>query len=239
MDNKVYIITGMHRSGTSMIAGILKKTGIYFGEDNELIGPSNWNLKGHFELKEVVDINSKILKHYGWHNWDTAATLPFEWEHYTPLQYDMRIAKLITKFSSYPHFAWKDPRFCFTLPLWLKYTKNIILIVCIRNPLEVAYSLSVRHRFKKSKGLEIWHRYNLSLLNMMYFVPRIVVEFQSFFDEECSGGRKLLNGLGIIPKDEHFSDVDFSLNHHKIDEGELDKHVEIKGIYEWMKSLIK
>lgn len=40
------VIVGMHRSGTSSIAGILNFCGFYTGEENELIKPDNDNPKG-------------------------------------------------------------------------------------------------------------------------------------------------------------------------------------------------
>ena len=53
------IVTGMHRSGTSMVAGILKLCGVYFGDN--LLHPQQENPKGFFEDLEFLEINKEIL----------------------------------------------------------------------------------------------------------------------------------------------------------------------------------
>lgn len=61
------IILGMHRSGTSIIAGVLHTLGVYMG--NKFIGAHWSNLLGHFENIEFVRLNDKILKNAGG-SWD-------------------------------------------------------------------------------------------------------------------------------------------------------------------------
>jgi hypothetical protein len=58
-NKKTIIILGMHRSGTSMVAGLLAKMGINMGDD--LLGRSPSNPFGHFEDWDFVNLNDSIL----------------------------------------------------------------------------------------------------------------------------------------------------------------------------------
>ena len=59
-NQKTIVILGMHRSGTSMLAGILEKLGISMGKST--IEKSINNPFGYFEDYEFLDLNQRILK---------------------------------------------------------------------------------------------------------------------------------------------------------------------------------
>ena len=56
----VFILTGFHRSGTSLIGRYLLLSGINMGA--VLLGPHPSNPYGHFEDVEVLDFHTRILK---------------------------------------------------------------------------------------------------------------------------------------------------------------------------------
>ena len=58
--SKTIVILGMHKSGTSMVAGVLEKLGANMGK--ELLGPHWSNPLGHFENVKFVNLNERILK---------------------------------------------------------------------------------------------------------------------------------------------------------------------------------
>src|SRR5947209_7206603 len=60
MKNKVLIIVGMHRSGTSLISQWLYKCGLHIGE--HLLEPNVGNIEGHYEDLDFVRMHEKILK---------------------------------------------------------------------------------------------------------------------------------------------------------------------------------
>jgi len=60
--SKALVILGMHRSGTSAIAGSLEDCGVYLGDVNSC---SPDNLKGNRELREVITLNEDLLKSAG------------------------------------------------------------------------------------------------------------------------------------------------------------------------------
>ena len=60
------LILGMHRSGTSCLAGSLQKRGVFLGQVHE-VNPHN--RKGNRENQRLVDLNTKILQ-YNHADWD-------------------------------------------------------------------------------------------------------------------------------------------------------------------------
>ena len=56
----IIIITGMHRSGTSLVAGILRTAGLHIGD--KLLGPDDFNPRGFFEDKDFVNLQENILE---------------------------------------------------------------------------------------------------------------------------------------------------------------------------------
>ena len=60
---KVFIIAGMHRSGTSLTAALVESAGVNIGED--LIGALPSNQIGHFENKDFMLLNETILNEAG------------------------------------------------------------------------------------------------------------------------------------------------------------------------------
>ncbi len=70
---EVFIILGMHRSGTSMLAGALSLCNFYLG--NNLMNPSSDNAKGYFEHNEIVRIHDEFLNNIGY-SWNDIRTIP-------------------------------------------------------------------------------------------------------------------------------------------------------------------
>ena len=61
------VILGMHRSGTSLITGILNKAGFFIGYQDELIGSNAENPLGFFERKDIrrVEVNEGEIVYEG------------------------------------------------------------------------------------------------------------------------------------------------------------------------------
>ena len=77
-DGPVCII-GMHRSGTSMVANLLRRHGLSLGPDECLLGANESNQAGHFEHAGFVEINEALLKQLGG-SWDNPPRLQSGWE---------------------------------------------------------------------------------------------------------------------------------------------------------------
>ena len=78
---RLIIITGMHRSGTSLVGNIVSSMGIHMG--NNLLTGDQYNEGGYYEDKTIVDLNEKLLINLGrwWPHrnkrfWQFLASLP-------------------------------------------------------------------------------------------------------------------------------------------------------------------
>jgi len=72
-------IAGMHRSGTSMVARLLRDCGLYLGPEEEL-GFDVRNGEPHWENVRFVELNDEILNRLGgsWHNPPKFRAGPFQ-----------------------------------------------------------------------------------------------------------------------------------------------------------------
>lgn len=232
----IVLVTGMHRSGTSSVAGLLTLCGYSAGDDNDLLNnnvPQADNQKGHFENRNVVLINDQILSGFGG-NW---YSLPKQEEI---LKSEVRFSNVVQNFnSSFKGSIIKDPRLSITLPIWKKHCKRMKNVVyCFRNPLAVANSLLKRNKTPIEQGLELWYQYNTYLIEGLKGVPVAIVDY-----DELSENKNLVLELLIkvlkpkklendfLEKTDGFFDK--SLNHNTISDKEMDEVPDhIKKLYD-------
>lgn len=104
------VVLGMHRSGTSLVAGILHAMGVKMGEVFRL--PDEWNSRGYFEDLDWRAVNKWILNTAGgtWYIPPCARDV---------LRHGERIGAavdwLVREKSGCPLWGFKDPRTCLTL----------------------------------------------------------------------------------------------------------------------------
>ncbi len=159
------IVLGSGRSGTSMITGILEKAGCFTGEKSDYLKSNKSNPKGFFEDKDVNTINEDILK-------ETLITIPetirklffpsftfyrARWLAKLPLNKIIKstegINRRIKNILKKEPFCYKDPRFSYTLPIWLKFLdSNTKYIVVYREPSKTINS--ILRECKENPGLQ-------------------------------------------------------------------------------------
>jgi len=149
---KVYIVLGMHRSGTSMLSRALQKIGINMGKS--LIQEDSENI-------DFVRLNDKILNE-AQGSWDQPPPEDKIIKLFPKFMYD--IQNLIVEHKE-EYWGFKDPRTVLTLPLYLKLLTHEVYLICIfRDPKLVALSLQKRDKMPIDKGLSLCKEYNKRLL---------------------------------------------------------------------------
>lgn len=63
INQTVVVITGMHRSGTSLTTSLLQSAGVFIGD--RLLGNNLSNPKGHFEDLDFVEFHQQLLQAQG------------------------------------------------------------------------------------------------------------------------------------------------------------------------------
>lgn len=145
------IILGSGRSGTSMVAGLMAKSGYYMGDN--LYKARESNPKGFFESPSINGINEDLLAGVlpgrpailGWWWYKDRplrrqlwlARVSLDTEMHCPPKTRTRIGKQVQR----QPFCFKDPRFCYTLPAWRPYLNDTAYVCVFRDPAVTAASI--------------------------------------------------------------------------------------------------
>lgn len=175
------LILGSGRSGTSLVAGLLKDSGYFLG--HHLIPPDIANPKGYFEDIEVNTVNEELL----------AAVVPrrprgiignlfykarpaYSQRWLAKLPYNVKFSpskkniKRIKSLVAQSPFCFKDPRFSYTFPVWEPYLPKHTVIICVfRTPSNTALSLqkeaardsilrNLKLKFTLRDAFEVWQQ---------------------------------------------------------------------------------
>lgn len=174
--SRALAVLGMHRSGTSALAGTLMECGVDFGE------VSRWNrhnVKGNNENKEIMDLQDALLADNGG-AWDE----PPETVHWAARHREARDA-IIERLRATRSAWWgfKDPRTLLTLDGWREAVPAIQLVGIFRHPEAVARSLTRRNGFARVAGLELWRGYNRRLMALYRERPFPILHLSDDADE--------------------------------------------------------
>lgn len=219
-DKVAVIVLGMHRSGTSSLAGLLDRFGCQ-GPATPIPG-NETNTKGHFESVPVCDLNDEILKamHSDWSEW---RTLRPEW-HCSPRFSEFRSrARQVLKeeFKDASLIYLKDPRLCLLLPFWLQVLTDegyrSVVVHTHRNPLDVAASLKKRDGIELSIALLVWLRHVVEAERQSRGVSRCFTSYDKLLQDPIGIANDIEKSLGVpwpVRTPENLDWVDPNLRHH-------------------------
>lgn len=194
------IVLGMHRSGTSALAGVLGQLGAALPRD--LMGASEMNAKGFFESKLVMDLNDRILASAGLAWWDTRR-LSADWlqapaaetflsEACDVLQSDFQDARL---------FVMKDPRICRMMPFWRtaleRFGARPMVVHTHRPPMDVAASLARWAGHDTEYNLLLWLRHLLDAEADSRDLPRVFTSYHRLLEDWEAAIARITGGLEI------------------------------------------
>ncbi|MGZ9155016.1 MAG: sulfotransferase family protein [Candidatus Binatia bacterium] len=190
-------IIGMHRSGTSMVANLLRLHGLSLGPDEHLMGASESNQFGHFEHTGFLEINEALLKYLGG-SWDSPPKLQSDWEQDPGLDDLARKASvLLQDFAACKHWGWKDPRTTILLPFWRRIVPNLRYVICIRSPLEVAWSLAQRDGQSITAAAHLWRQYTCQAIRSTEGYSRILTFYEDYFCRPTQEANRLSEFCGL------------------------------------------
>lgn len=150
-------VTGMHRSGTSCLAGCLEDLGLCLGEVN-IAAPHN--LKGNRENPRLWPVHDAVLSRVG-AAWDRPPAEPVAW---TPDEI-AALRAVLADYADLPKpWGFKDPRATVLLDGWFHVLPDLRLVASFRHPLAVAASLNARNGFDPGHAFAAWAAYNRAVL---------------------------------------------------------------------------
>jgi hypothetical protein len=157
-----FIVLGMHRSYTSLVAGGIDFFAVDMG--HALLGASPSNPMGHFENIRFIALNDIILKEAGG-SWREPPQESDILE--AGRRCERKIKDVLNEESRGGLWGWKDPRTTLTIKCYLPFLRNPKFICCFRDPLEVAESLYKRDRMPIDEGVELAETYNRRLIGFL------------------------------------------------------------------------
>ncbi|KAL7536060.1 hypothetical protein ACHAXR_006885, partial [Thalassiosira sp. AJA248-18] len=199
-----FMVLGMHRSGTSLLSGLLVK-GFGYETGGPLIGASFDNEKGFYERIDVVLQNDEFLKaqNAGWSwnvmDYDPEKALQHKQQGKITFKEGKTGLKFLNNHKRTLPYLQKDPRMCIALPTWLKLLdEKPAVVFTYRHPLEVA--LSLKHReagFTIEHGLRLWIVYNMRALQNSAGLCRIYSTNAAVFKDPWREVQRIKNELSM------------------------------------------
>ncbi len=235
------LVLGMHRSGTSALAGVLVRLGAT--APRSLMRPTNDNPRGYWESDPIRYFHDRLLTSAGsrWMDWDRFNQ---DWlESPVAAQLLEEFGKLIVQeFGTAPLFVLKDPRICRFVQVCLRGLEllNIApnVVMPVRNPLEVANSLNARYRLTTERALLMWLRHVLDAEAATRHVPRCIVTLDSLLQDWRATVQRIGTALDLRwPKWSAGAQVEIDaflaneLRHHSLPDDPLRVR---SGLYEWI-----
>ena len=176
-----YVVLGMHRSGTSSVAGTLALLGA--AAPRTLMRPAEDNPKGFWESEVAAAFNDRLLA-AGGSSWN-------DWRRFSPPS-DPAWAEeagrvLDAEFGDAGAIVLKDPRICRFFPFWRRVLEGAgyapLIVAPVRDPLEVAASLNARNGMDPARAQRLWLRHVLDGEAASRGLPRHVMGWDAFLGD--------------------------------------------------------
>ena len=206
MKNRVIVIMGMHRSGTSLITRALQALGVSLGENLSIEAPPD-NAKGHWEDQDVLEFNQRLM-----------AALALEWDligeaddalmaapSLDPLVDEAR-SLILSKVADNRVWAFKDPRTARLWPFWRRvFSDNGLgqphFVWVIRHPQPVALSLAGRNGFAPVKSHLLWLHHNIIPFEDITAGAHVVVDYDRMLSRPRAELKRIAASMHLPVKD--------------------------------------
>jgi len=201
-------VIGLHRGGTSAVAGVLHHLGVHMGDD--LLPPSPHNPKGYFEDRKFVELHDQIIGDWK----DPQVNFEPYREAYTAL----------VRERERQHELWgiKDPRMCFIFSYFARIARGCRAISVCRDPRLCAESLFARggHTLEEAAVIS-WNYWHAKYRQLDNFPCRTeqgrytFVDYEQLLADPEYVVREIAAFVGLEPTQEAIDFVDPTLRHHR------------------------
>lgn len=175
------IITGMHRSHTSLVAHAFHEAGLFLGDD--LIDAAPSNPYGHFESRQIVDFHLDVIRKEGLRNRWTFIKKEGAISASMTSAFASEAKEILCNHFDRTLFGWKDPRMPFFLNGWDSILTDAKYIFVVRHPMSCVASLDKR-TLKHSKS--IWHPFlSTRHFNLWDVTNECILEFVEAHPDRC------------------------------------------------------
>ena len=180
------IILGMHRSGTSAVAGAVSLLGAM--PPARLLPATSENPTGYFESPTIIRVNDRILM-AGQATWYDC--LGFDCNAFDARTRATASAfitgSVMAEFADSPLLLIKDPRISLLLDLWLPPLREMlvlpVVLLVLRHPCEVMESLARRDALPTQLAMALWLHYMLQAESASRQCPRYVLPYERLLSD--------------------------------------------------------
>lgn len=208
----------MHRSGTSLCSNILHEMGVDMAEAH---GAAPANARGHWERPRINDLHDEILALFG-RAWSAPT-------HHLALQPDWwadpRVEPVRARIVDYlagvmrpgQPFGFKDPRASRLLAMWPSIFDRLhlepVYVFCVRDPAQVARSITARDRLAGDQAAYRWLVYNAQAVAGVADARVCVIRYEQWFTAPEEQLARLATFVGLPARAELLSIIDDDLRH--------------------------
>ena len=193
-------VIGMHRSGTSMLAGMLHHLGVHMGTDLVMDNHVH-NPLGYFEDRDFLRLNERILTAAGG-GWAKPPGGEAIAEVVKSGEFENEIMELAEARTE--PWGWKDPRTSLTLPVYQAVLPDMKIIVINRQANAVVESLLVREpQMELVQARILWAEYERRVWENTEDIDCITVQYEEIIRLRGMPHLLMLNaflGLSAWPK---------------------------------------
>ena len=204
--NRVIVILGMDRSGTSLCTDLLNCLGMRLGPG--LVPGDQFNETGYFEDLEIWSIHQRIFAVLG-RSWDTLTVIrplpPLWWRTEGMQRFKAQMTELVRARNSDGPRLWgfKDPRTAMLLPLWDEVFQTCgvhpVFVLCVRHPAGVVESLAARDGFPALFSELLWLERNLNACQAIHDSPHCLAHYENWFRDPLGQAKRLIEVTGVTP----------------------------------------
>ena len=178
------LVFGMHRGGTSALAGVLHLSGFDLGP--ALMEPAEGvNDRGFFEHLDAFRIHERLLASLGRSRFDPRE-MPAGWREHPAFHIAVdEVRDLVRRdFGEARYWAVKDPRMCRVAPVWLEALASLDMaprvILIVRHPTEVARSMQAQRWIASTARAHLcWLQHILETEEATRGVPRSLITYDA------------------------------------------------------------
>jgi hypothetical protein len=211
----IVLVLGMHRSGTSLCSHILSALGVDMADD---IGVDVGNEMGHWERWEIAEFHDRIFSLFNRDYWGPFHDfiLPVAWWADPRVAHIRReIAAFLKKRMGDAYFGFKDPRTVRLMPVWHQIFNELKLapklVLCLRNPAQIARSLKARDGLDPEIGEYRWLVHMIDFFRYASNFDFCTVQYEEWFNNPSANLGKLQKFLGL-PWQQSEADLDLVLS---------------------------
>lgn len=197
-ERTIFVVVGMHRSGTSLCSNVLGLLGVDMADE---AGKNHSNPLGHFERWEIMELQDEVLSLFDRTYYSPTHDYPLPpawWADFRlrPLKERLK-ACLTPAMNRSILFGFKDPRTTRLLPMWNQIFAELKLkprfVVCLRNPAHVAISLMARDNIELDVGEMRALDYIVDALRYTRGRERCFIRYDDWMANPMLNATRLLN----------------------------------------------